>query len=125
MKFDRGFGKRKIRRQKLYFFSFGHFGSKQVEKSKQCPKIDVLSQDDAFNLKKVGGVGRIDLIVPEASRNGKIFPWDVRCIGEHSCRDRGPLASEDQTSRSFTVIGITPALRSSCPSLFVGLRHLG
>lgn len=40
--------------------------------------MDLLSQNDPLYLKEVGGVGRIDLIVPETTGDGEVLSGNLR-----------------------------------------------
>ena len=71
--FDRRFGKGEIGRQELHFFRLGHLTRKEVQQTEQRPEINVFTQHNAFDLKKVGRMGGINLVVAEAAGNRKIL----------------------------------------------------
>jgi hypothetical protein len=82
MQFNRRLGKREIRGQKLYVFGLRHFSGKQIQQPEQCAEVDIVAEDNPLDLKEICGMGRINLVVTEATRNGKIFGPDARVLAD-------------------------------------------
>src|SRR5262245_33513841 len=112
VQFDGRLCKRKISRQTFHFLGLCHLSSEEVQQSQQSPKIDVLAEHNAFDLEKVGGMGRVHLVIAKAARDREILARYGRIGRECMSRHRCPLTPQNQALRPLDIETITPACRS-------------
>ncbi len=123
VQFDRRLGKRKIGREKFAFLGLGHLTGEKIQQPQQNFEVDIRRQHDAFDLKEVAGVRRIDMVVPKAARDGKVLARHRGRRGQGSGGYRRPLASKHQSPSPFAIVGVPPAGRARRPAVLVGRGH--